>query len=697
MRRNNFKNNTKDMLFAEFLFYNKTQNLIDDKVVDNIRKKLIKENDTIFWTNEFYAEKNIGFQFTYKKTGYKLSIKDKSEKLDIYVSLHVMHEKLDVKKFNKAKSILKTYILNFEPSTEQQELINEIDFFDTGYYKKEKTPLKYIENWETLIIEFVKDDVLRGLERTSDFEKHKTRCELLFNYKAIQTEGKIEFEHANVYNKYDDLYFIDDVMEQRHNNINYRIAICLKMGRYGYDYIYRIYDENDKYYNLIDKNRIFFKKNENYYFIDLSLNELTSGKKILIYENMINVLAQNAHTILQNNEYIITPKIYNFFRERISKFEDTYNRYGKEELDEITLKYIELLGKNKTIKIQNVFINRNEIKFEDETFNIKFDENFMDVTQSVPKIKTLLKNLNAQYNLNEFYEGLLKISKLKILDRTNVTDMKYKTFNGANFEVNGIKIIIKKESNRLYINEEFCRIDDIFYMLARVICYTSQTDYKTYLEDVSHIGSEWLQMISQGVDIDLQNPFSGIFTTPDNLSNSKVRFSLLWDTEKRNNIYLVVNNKQYLIKYKQKFKTDFFNASNRKSLSELKNSLVQSIIGMDDDEIIEIVKNAIKEAQIVQQRGIELVNETVKEINAVETKLDINGYQLDGYLVIGRVSNSEYFIQKQSLKVFKKQSGNWNQRCVVDHAGKQRIYEDKLANRLVNIYNEPLKIHTIHN
>ncbi len=146
-----------------------------------------------------------------------------------------------------------------------------------------------------------------------------------------------------------------------------------------------------------------------------------------------------------------------------------------------------------------------------------------------------------------------------------------------------------------------------------------------------------------------------------------------------------------------KFKKNFNYPRRSLTLETLWAELKECIEDIDDNDILEIVNQAIEEAKIVKERGLELVRLTIKEVNAEETKLNIQGNEIEGYKITGRVSKSKYFIEKGNLSVYKFVSGQWNRRCVVDDHRKQRIYEDRLANRLVNIYNEPTKIFTLHN
>ena len=116
-----------------------------------------------------------------------------------------------------------------------------------------------------------------------------------------------------------------------------------------------------------------------------------------------------------------------------------------------------------------------------------------------------------------------------------------------------------------------------------------------------------------------------------------------------------------------------------------------------DNILIEMIEGAIKEGEIIKKRGDELVKETIEDTKAEETIIKIDGNDLKGYIVIGLITQTKYFIKKEGLDVYKYDNGRWNRRCVVDSYNKNRIYEDKLANRLVNIRNEPKKIYTLFN
>jgi hypothetical protein len=203
-------------------------------------------------------------------------------------------------------------------------------------------------------------------------------------------------------------------------------------------------------------------------------------------------------------------------------------------------------------------------------------------------------------------------------------------------------------------------------------------------------------MISTGVIVRIKNPFYMLYKNRKKSVNQEelFRFSFSWDIKNRSKIYIVLNNKKYLIKYKNKFKQHYDSINRIISINVLKEELSECLEGIDNNTVLEIVKNGIEEAKIVQKRGEELVSNVIGDIKCEFCSIDIQGSALNGYKING-IKGGKYFVKKDSLDVYKWKDGSWNKRCVVDMANKQRIYEDRLANRLMNIYNEFDKISTI--
>ena len=168
--------------------------------------------------------------------------------------------------------------------------------------------------------------------------------------------------------------------------------------------------------------------------------------------------------------------------------------------------------------------------------------------------------------------------------------------------------------------------------------------------------------------LELNNPFYNIFAKVGEgvVEKMLMRFSLIWDIDKRQNVYLLLNGQKYLIKYKGKFKKFFNYPSRVLNMEKLQNELTECLEKIDDNIILDIVENAVEEAKIVKQRGKELVKMTIENTKAEKTTVDINGKDFEGYKFKGRISGADYFVRESDLDVFKFMNGHWNRRCVVD-------------------------------
>ena len=498
-------------------------------------------------------------------------------------------------------------------------------------------------------------------------------------------------------------FYILNVKEIRINKTNYRIAFSTSPGTYTdyQGYSLQIYKEDNRRYNYIDEGNIGLSTTQGDYFFDNALKEFTNEKipKLIVYDKICEKMRDDVNEILNENQLIISASVYRFYKERVENFNNNTECFFDEREQQIITQYKKLLTEGKTIKIQDVFISKNKIEIKGQLFKMEFSNKFIDIVQHFGQIKKIFNNNDIKYNFNMLYEHILSLSKLNVISRDNAREQDYKEFKGASFRINGMKICVYKDANRMKINGIFCRIDDVYYILTKTICYRNVKDYNKYIKDVSHIGVEWMKLINNGVLLELRNPFYAIFEKTGDGSFEKIqlRFSLFWDKDHRQKIHMLLNNKKYLIRYKAKFKKHFNFPSRVLSMSTLQNELGESLEKLDNNIILDIVENALEEAKIIKKRGRELVLNTMKEVNAKKLQMDINGVDMIGYKFKGRISKTEYFVKDVGLDVFKFQNGSWDRRCVVDDHTKQRIYEDKLANRLVNIYNEPKKIYTLHN
>ena len=679
-RRNNYHRHQHDnnvILLTEFKFYNKTKKVINKSIIENIEKR-IKEEKTIFWTNKVFAKNSIGFKFTCHDKNIHVRILD-------FESL-----KLNLEDFNKCKEIYGNKLfLTYKLTNEQDSILDDISF--SNFELKGKIRLQ--NNWEETVDYLIKEKLLDKLSYTYRFSDYKKNLKLIFGNEITITEQEYDTIPNNSWSD-EDVYHILKVIERRINNINYRVASVAHIrGSNSVEFDLRVISEKDNDYTRIDENTIYFKINNRYYYIDTSLNDY-KGKKLIINHPLFYQMAKNIEEILTQEQNLITANIYNFYNDRVLAHYD-----GKLYLDNRQIKineqYKKLLREDKEINIGSIRISTKKLEVAGERFKLKFDKKFLDIIDKFDDIREAFRHEDARYNFNVLYEKILQISALHIIRMSYTQDKEYKDFEHTEFKVNNIKVTVTKENNRIKINGIFCRIDDIYHILSRAICYNTTDDFNKHVKDVSYIGVDWKKMISNGLVLELYNPLYKIFNKIGRKIPEKtfMRFSLLWDKEKRSNVYLLLNGQKYLIKYKGKFKRSFNYPHRSIHMDTLKKQLDECIDGLTDDLVVEIVENAIEEAKIIQERGEELVKNTVNDIQAKQVEIEIKGSKIKGYTFNGRMSDVKYFINLSNLDVYKlEKDGSWNRRCIIDDSSKNRIFEDRLANRLVNIYNEPEKL-----
>jgi len=683
--RTNYRSN--GILISEFEFYNKAKSLIPKTELEKIKKKLDNNaEESICWSNETFIKHGCFFSF-YMAEGEK------------EVAIHEFDLKLKLSDIEGLKAIFNEYhFLKFDLTETETKKLREVSrrtYNDDYEPKRTKRPITH-NDFSTLIDYVVSEKLLNGSDWT--YKDGMKDLYKMFINSELPTPPSFRVSERGWNNK--KVFYILQVIERRINDKNYRtVCFCKPDGNREYcEYKIRTYEENHVLYQQMDLGRLVCGERDDLIFLDAADIEY-DGPKVIVNRNVFTYIFRDKDRVLVRGQYVIPPMVYRFYKDRVVSYEENTGDDGLSVSEmSILTQYRKILTMNKTIKMENLTITKKMIKLNNENFTIEFDENFLDIVKNLGSIKKALQGDDVRYNFNTFYERLLELSCLNIINMDSTRETRYRNFPGTKFVLNDLPIEIKKVENRIKINGIFCRIADVHHILSRAICYTSIDDYNKYLKDVSYIGADWMKMISSGVAINLSNPFHDLFRKTGKTTYEKVmlRFSLLRDARRRGQVYLMLNETRYPVKYKGKFKKHFNYPRLSMSLKELKNKLTECIDGIDENSIVDIVDNAAKEAKIIQKRGEELVRETVKDIQAKEGEYDIGGTKMTGYMLIGKVTNSEYFIKKSDLAVFKLHNGSWNRRCVVDDYSKQRIFEDRLANRLVNIFNEPRYIYTLH-
>lgn len=690
-RHDDYNSGNNGILLAEFMLYNKEKQIIKPDVLKDIETKLISnKSKNIFWTNDDFAKHGVGFKFYMKEVAVNDKLKN-----DVFINI-IEHKNITFKseEFNSCRHIIyDIFFIGFELNENQLSFLNDLDY--ENYMSDGEITIS--KNWDEVIDALISSKVIEKYDSNSEWKEFRDDLILL----GINIEKKQEYSQIKKRSGFGntDVYHIIKVVERRIKNINYRLAVlCSPIQNYGDNsYTFRVIDETEIDYVRIDEGRLFFRKSNKYFYLDMDTNEYIDNK-LIINNDLLSLMEDNISTVLNIEQNLITTMIYAFYKDRAMKFE-----FNEDNLTErqkaINKRYVELLKENREIKIGDLRISKRKICLNNENFSLEFNDSFLDVIKEFNAVRNALNVADASYNFNIIFEKLIEISTLKYVRQEWVREHQYKSWTGTKFKINGMSIEVKKIGNRININGIFCRIDDVWFVLSKLICYRDINEYNKYLKDVSYIGIDWKKMISNGIAIELHNPFHTIFSKMNwvTLERMYMRFSLLWDKQLRRNVYLMLNGQKYLIKYKGKFKK-YFNVPRRVlNVVTLRNELAECIEGLDNNMIINIVENAVKEAEIIQKRGRELVQMTVKDIKAKLVEEEISGTITKGYLLFGRVSGTKYFIKSLDLEVYRWDNGSWNRRCVVDDGSKERIFEDRLANRLVNIYNEPTKIFTLHN
>jgi len=690
-------------LLAEFMFFNtKGGQVIPENVLKDIKKKL-ENSEQVYWTNKDFATHGIGFKVWKWQSDEDKQAGNNDKSILISMIDYTQNSgvfKLDLKTYNKVVHNIGKMFFTFELTDFQHKWLNYISFEDDNYFKicEQQT----MNSWDD-VLKFLFNHEIK-IEKCDDFSEVLGILNMLVPEAKIDTKEQAQLGHRESHNSsYDSIYINVKVVEKRIHECNFRL--CVYKNFYSYyrnRYSVRIYREDHPEYNYQDEKTIMFDKYEyndkkNCYYLDRSLTEINEKQEVVTNLDAVVGLSEYISDVIPKGEYVVSLQVYKFYQERVSK-RSVYEVETDTREAAINDRYRELIKDGKDVKIMGVTVSLNKIQLDDEGFVISFKDDFLDVCGSFFSIKNLLKENDVRYNFNLLYEKILQLSGIKVIDMDNVQDKEYKEFEELEFKVNNIPIKIQKENNKIKINGIFCRIADVYDILKKAICFRDAETFDAYIKDVSFIGIEWKKLINNGINITLQNNLINAFNKAsiDTFSKLTMRFSLYWDTVKRRDVYIKINDKKYLINQKRKF-LKFFNVPNKHlNMLQLKQSLKQCIEFLDDDVLIGIVVDAVEEERTIQRKAKVLIENTVRDTGAKLVEIFIMKMMRRGYLIKGRVSGADYFINEKNLEVYKKINGQWNKRCVVDDSSKVRIFEDRLANRIVNIYNEPERIYTIH-
>lgn len=652
------------MKLSDFNFYNKHQKILSPEILDDLNERR-KNNPSraILYTNRDYCEYGIYFSFI-------------EDEIEIKKSSYLKTPE----QINNNMFLLKEhFICNFDICEHDFK-----DFFSNLQLPEEDNFLKFN----------CADDFLKFFFKLEIIQKHEIDIE---NYKELFEN----FIKNNMFiEKYSELENVEQILNVNEiviNDIEYGKLVFSRNTRYGVR----------TYYNFIPKSCTLY----NYYDVgNLKINEYfvkAENAEIFTNERILDKLSKEGRRFFGENNFWITEKIYNFYAARYDKFEND-RHYIRKNIDPIKQKicdkYDEAFSNGKKFVYSGVIFEKNKISLVDNEFSFTFNDD-MFKNHSISDVLFSIDENTIKYNFEQLFKTIIKCSKLRIVNKDNCKEYQFQNFEQCNFNVNGIDISIQrhKESGTWYINDIDERISDIIDLIHKVLCFNSLDDYNMYLKDVSYIGLDLKSMIGTGVCIELKNPLFYIFRSYSNhnkeilhiVEEMILRLNLFWDTNKRNNVYMSLNGEKYLIKDKGVFKREFDKPTVCLQLDELRNIFCKCLKDFPLDRMNEVVENAYLEARIVQERGLALLKATLLDVGAKEGEIEVQGSKHRGYEIIGNRTGRRFFIDRLNIDVYRFDNGYWNRRCVISDPNKNRIFEDRFANRLINIFNENKNISTI--
>ena len=671
----------------EIVFYNKHSKLMTQKSLNKLLERA-KTKGEFYWTNTKFGSKKYFFGFN-----------------DTNVSIYKTFKSIKNDDLVNVKCIAFELFLKFELSIEDKQTIKR--FFSLRYNGCADSDNIFLDSKAGLINYLIKH---RSIDRF-DGDRIEGYNDLKKIIKATMDDELPEKEQMYTVNTAYNVtaYHILKVYEVRFDDTNYRLAVSAEINKYyNPDNIYRnnayritFHKETAVDYNYIDENKLFFENSNKTYFFDIPTNQYNNGRLIVnlaliktLMGDIINIFPGEAKV------NVITPQIIRFYENRIQFNLDD----GGKIRDDIDKQYAKLLKAGRTVKINEILINKKSISIEGELFSIKYNAKFFDVVKNFHHIKTKLTDETTRYDFNALYETILRHSSLSQTQKQyrvrrhyyNHSRRTISDFDSMTFVVNGMRIRVHKEGTRIHINNIFCREADVFRILNKAICYADVKEFNRFIKDVSYIGMDIKNIIANGVVVQLKNPVYRLFQNlkMNVVETTSLRFSFSRDLTSRSKMYLCLNDNKYPIASKVKFREQFNVPTKHTSLSRLRQELSLCIKDLDSKTLLEIVDNGIVEGRILQERGEKLVKETIEDTKAKFVEINISGNTKTGYQLVGLYSGTKFFIDKGSLDVYRF-SGTWNRRCVVDDPRKNRIFEDRLANRLINVYNENKSISTL--
>ena len=294
----------------------------------------------------------------------------------------------------------------------------------------------------------------------------------------------------------------------------------------------------------------------------------------------------------------------------------------------------------------------------------------------IPFIKQKIDFDEDNINFNTIFDRFIQV----------VWSEEFKAGRNNEFVVGNIKIrpMVKKVEGRTnyamhsHINGIRINNEETLECLRRALCYHTQKDYNGFLLIVHKCSLKVHKILSEG----LVYRFADTYEPTDD-----EKFVRLKVIRKKGINYVKTSTNELKLSNTNKmiFKQGSAKYSRIMSLDALL-SFLEDALKLTTNEVLEIVKDGLREYKEAIRKSEQLLAETLKQIKARKaTATSVNNGEMEGYIVKG-VSGKEYFVSEKKVQVFKYPSMDYI--CIVSQQVIDVVGKDKLVSYLLALSND---------
>jgi hypothetical protein len=441
---------------------------------------------------------------------------------------------------------------------------------------------------------------------------------------------------------------------------NVRLSLC--RGDYRENFNFKRFTPDDEAYNYIDKGRYFLGRL--YLWDDIAEAEID--------EDFVEKCGSKFRFKLINaEEYRHTQRKY-----RLKVQKEKEEQELKEQLKTEAEKRLKNMNSKTEIQINGIVFKSNGIHYSGQEITGTFTpfkkgwreindwgDYYTEKLDSFRNPEQLDFNIMFEQFVDELvdceFDGQLGSIKVKV----EITETETKNDRTlTRYKINGVRI-----------NKE-----EIIPMLKRAICFDKVEDYNALLEKVSKCNLQFHELISNGLQIKFsESAFSS--TRYDREGNQIMKLIII---RKANKNYLVVGDKEFQISDTNKLINRSIKNKNQRytpTFSEL-TTLFKEMFTMDDDDLIVLFRNGLKEYVQAVKKSEQFLSETLQLFKVSEIEKDGK----HGYLITG--SSGQQYLLTKDLKIYTYPSLSYI--CIVDKDVGQGFTNDRIVNRIYALSND---------